>query len=377
MGAALGILFFIVIGTNIFFDKWPKWIRDSLHMTRNFSTENCYVGDEVVMTWRIGNKSRFPLTWLRLDTCFSPNLEFEYAKTDGKEWVEYRSVHYMPGQSECRYDYNCVFRKRGYYLFKDVDFHFTDYFGFRTHEGRFSDSAAMYVYPNLRPIDQLIDKSQQYMGDREVKRWVVEDPLIHVGSRDYTGAEPMKYIHWNATAQTGKLQVKKFAYTTEKSSMLILNAQTKTHFWQGKEEALLEQLVETVASYVSLFEKSNDQYGFASNCPVQEGAGGVMLPIARGRKHYHKVFRALTQITHYTNSTAAQLVRYAISHNVPTTHLVLVTGIMTDELYDAVRAGVRKGFSFEVITLKSIALEWGPKDPKVLFYSLKEDAHEN
>ena len=377
MGTALGILVFTLIAVNVFFDHWPKWIRKHLHMQRSFSVENCYVGDVLTLDWRISNSGKLPLTWLRLDTSFSPSIEFEQAKSAGKEWVEYRSIHYLAPESELKYAFNCCFHKRGYYLFKDVDYRFSDYFGFHTHEGRFSDHASLYVYPSLRPIDALVDRSQQYMGDKEVKRWVVEDPLIHVGSRDYTGAEPMRHIHWNATAQTGKLQVKKFAYTTEISSMLLLNAQTKTHFWEGTEEGLLEQMVETLAAYTSAFEKNNDQYGFASNCPVQEGAGGVMLPVARGRKHYHKVFRALTQITHYTNVTPEHLVRYAVTHNVPSTRMVLVTCYMTEELLAAIQAAVRKGFFFEVITLRAVADEWRSREPKALFYALKEDCHEN
>lgn len=376
MGTAVGILFFMAVGCFVFMDKWPKWVRANLSLSRSFLLENCYVGDEVQMTWKIENKGKLPISWLRLDTNLSSNMRFEQIDSSGYEWLEYRAIHSLPAESALKYEYVCAFNKRGYYLFKDVDYSFTDYLGLHTHNGRFSDHVVLYVYPKLRAIDALVDRSQQYMGEKEVRRWIVEDPLIHMGSRDYTGSEPMKYIHWNATAQTGKLQVKKFAYTTELSNLIILNAQTKNHFWEGTEDCLLEQMVETVASYVSQFEKGSDQYGFASNCPVQDGAGGVMLPITRGRKHYHKVFRALTQITHYTNCNIAELVRYAAKHNTVNTHMIVVTGIMSDALLEAIRYGIGKGFTYEIITLREVVETWSVNEPNLLWYSLKEGAYE-
>ena len=47
-----------------------------------------------------------------------------------------------------------------------------------------------------------------FLGDISVRRFIMEDPSLLVGYRDYTGYEPMKKISWIQSAKTGKLMVK-------------------------------------------------------------------------------------------------------------------------------------------------------------------------
>ena len=376
MGTAIGIGFFTGCILLWFIEKWPDWVLPKLYFNQSFTLENCYVGDSLVMTWKIGNKGRLPVTWIKLDTEFSPHISIDGVSANQRDWMEFKGINALPAQAELKYEYTCTFHKRGYYLFKDLKYETADYLGIKSYEGRLSDRTFLYVYPSLRPVEALIDKSQQYMGDKEIRRWVVEDPLIHTGSREYTGSDPMKHIHWNATAQMGSLQVKKFAFTTELSAMLLLNSQTKDNFWDGTEDELLERMVETAAAYVDRFEKSGESYGFSSNCPVQEGAGGVMISAAKGRKHYHKVFRALSQMTHYSNCSMEDIVAYNVKQVPKTTRLILVTGIMNDRILQQVFLNLNRGYDFEIITTRAVIDTWAGKEPRALWYGFKEGVNE-
>ncbi len=372
----VGILFFMGCLLSIFIERWPKWVLPKVFLNRSFLVENCYVGDVLPLTWKVSNAARFPISWIKFDTEFSPHMTVDDVVSDGKEWVDFRGISRLPAKSDLIYNYTCTFNKRGYYLFRDVKFDTVDYLGIKKYEGNLCDRLSMYVYPNIKPIDLLLDKSQQLMGDKEVRRWIVEDPLIHVGSREYSSGDPMKSIHWNATAQTGKMQVKKFAYTTEISAMLLINSQTKDHFWQGAEDELLERMVETAASYVSRFEKNNEGYGLSSNCPIQEGASGVMISVAKGRKHYHKIFRALSQMSHYASCGMENIIDYSTRLNPRSTRMVVITGVMSDRMMAAIRLGIQKGFDFEIITTKAVVDFWAPSSPKMIWHVFREDAHE-
>lgn len=376
MGLFIGIGIGVMVMILIYLNLWPRLVLSNLFLERQFSTENCYVGDQVDFQWKIGNRGKLPLSWIRLETEFPTEMEMANVSSNEGEWVDFRSILSIGPSETYKVKYNCCFKQRGYYLFKDVRYDTTDHLGKRKYSDFLSDKAHIFVYPKRRPINELIQESQLYNGSKEVRRWVVDDPLIAIGSREYTSTDPMKYVDWNGTAKLGQMQVKKFSYTTERATMFLLNAQTKDYFWEGTEHELLEQMVETIAAYVSVHEKGAESYGLSSNCPIEEGAGGLMIQPARGRKHYHKVFRALTQMTNFIYCPFEEVVRYNILHNQPHTRMVLISGIINQELIDCILDGMRKGFQFEVITSEKMLKEWGSALTEFRSYRLKEAAYE-
>lgn len=372
IGVAVGAMAMMLIYLNL----WPKWVLPKIYFDRQFSTENCYVGDHVDFEWKMGNRGKLPISWIRIETELPSAVELDGVSSNGDQWIEFKSIMALGPTSEYKLKYDCCFTHRGYYLFSDVRYETTDHLGQRHYSGNLPDKSHIFVYPKLRPVHELIEDSQVYNGNREVKRWVVDDPLIAIGSREYTSTDPMKYVDWNATAKVGKMQVKKFSYSTERATMFLLNAQTKDYFWEGTEHDLMEQMVETVATYVSVNEKEMESYGLSSNCPVQEGAGGVMIQPARGRKHYHRVFRALTQMTHFTYCQFEDVVQYNIKHNPTHTRMVVVSGVINESILESIRIGMRKGFEFELITTKKMLLEWKDALSEIRTYVLKEAACE-
>ena len=62
-----------------------------------------------------------------------------------------------------------------------------------------------------------------------MRRFILDDPSLLVGYREYTGREPMKQISWNQTAKTGRLTVRQNDHTTDRIAMVIVNMDLSVH----------------------------------------------------------------------------------------------------------------------------------------------------
>ena len=69
------------------------------------------------------------------------------------------------------------------------------------------------VYPPKLTGNTLSEALGSYSGLLAAQRWLLRDPVLIMGVREYTGHEPMHAISWSQTARRGELTVKEFDYT--------------------------------------------------------------------------------------------------------------------------------------------------------------------
>lgn len=72
------------------------------------------------------------------------------------------------------------------------------------------------VYPNLIDLNSSFVVADSLQGDVFVRRWIIEDPIMISGIRDYTPSDNYKDINWKATAKNQTLKVNKYDYTADK-----------------------------------------------------------------------------------------------------------------------------------------------------------------
>lgn len=67
------------------------------------------------------------------------------------------------------------------------------------------------VFPQMKKCDYLtsFEKERRMTGDRNTMRPGFDSEPIFI--RDYVEGDPLKYIHWKATAKTGKLKIKELS----------------------------------------------------------------------------------------------------------------------------------------------------------------------
>lgn len=213
------------------------------------------IGEEIEISAIIENKKPLVVSFLKINEFFP---KFFNVRSN------MYSLFIMPYQ-RVRRTYKVFVEKRGLYLINEVNFELGDFIGFETSKKGIKIEKELIIYPKTIDIKRNLVPIGSYTGDISVKRWIIDDPLMTIGIREYTGNEPERFIHWPSSLRHGNLMVKSFDFTSDNSVLIILNVETMKPSWKAVEEELIEKVISLTRGVMEEFEDEKIPYGFACN----------------------------------------------------------------------------------------------------------------
>lgn len=213
------------------------------------------IGEEIEITSIVENKKPLSVSFLEVHEKFS--LDFSITSN-------VYSLFILPNQRVKR-TYKITPNKRGLHLFEDVHLKLGDFIGLESEVRHFQQDKELIVLPEKLDLQEAIAPMGALNGDVSVKRWILEDPLMMMGIREYTGNEPQRFIHWPSSAKYNQLMVKNFDFTTDSSVNVVLNIETMKPSWKSPEEDIIEKAICLARSVVEELEEEKIPYGFATN----------------------------------------------------------------------------------------------------------------
>ena len=236
---------------------------------RFFSQHEAYEGDKVEMVEIITNRKPVPLPWVRVESRISPWLRFKMTKEFDVNYDQFhRSSFFLRGYKKVtrRHEITCV--HRGWYVLGDAALSTGDLFGVLRRTRDVKGGVELYVYPKPLGVGEENLSSLKWQGEVVMRRWIMPDPILVNGIREYRAGDQQKDIHWGATARTGTLQVKVRDYTVAPRVLVLLNVQIREDLWgsmdmEQREE--IEQGVRIAAHLCSWAVTNGLEAGFASN----------------------------------------------------------------------------------------------------------------
>lgn len=178
---------------------------------------------------------------------------------------------------------------RGSYHFGKYYLAAGDFLGFRSDSRDGIVGKRVVVMPRRWENPQLALALGGYLGEISVRRFLFEDPVLTIGVRDYTGAEPMKQISWKQTARTGTLQVKNYDYTVDANVTLLLNL-------DGGSPEEQESCFRMTRSVCEILERWHIPYEFYGNGDLRGPQGELnWLSEGLGLQHFRTLMYALGQ----------------------------------------------------------------------------------
>ena len=173
---------------------------------------------------------------------------------------------------------------RGRYVFFGATLEGGDFMGLSTAARRFDLFRELVILPRPADCAALRDVMGGWMGDRSVNRFIMEDPVLTLGYRDYTGREPMKQISWTQTARLGRMTVRCQDHTVERTVTVMLNAHTFAFGSYG--ERMLERAFSLCRDVCEQLEEKRVSYAFISNVRCIGAADGFG-EVGDGLGHAH------------------------------------------------------------------------------------------
>lgn len=263
-GASLWVLAAIVAATVILVNRFLAltWANCTVAV-RHGGDEELRIGQSVNVRITLTNNSRIPVLWLLVEDLipkwatihFPPTLEIEGERV---------GVLLMWPHSTRELNYTIRCNRRGYFQIGPTVLETGDLMGLYRRYRVGTKPQFLTVLPKTVEIDDYEISSRRPMGEIRMRDNVMEDPTRLRGIRQWQPGDPMRRVHWSATARTGVLHSKVYEPTSIAGATIVLDMHIDTN--PSQNEPVRTDLAITAAlSIASSLHDQSQPFGFVSN----------------------------------------------------------------------------------------------------------------
>ena len=283
---------------------WGWTVRYGLkHMTctRTFSNPTFFVGDEGELIEVVRNEKACILPWMRAESRISPYIRLgrqDNLHVSGEMY--YCSLFTVMPHQQIRRRHKVRFLHRGYYDLGSVSLTAGDMLGLTKAHKIIDLSVPVLVYPRLLDPENLPVPLSRTLGEIVRQRQLLQDPFLIRGIRPYQPGDPVRDIHWPATARTGEVHVRVHDYTARTRLLVVLNMQSEELQWRDqlsdKDTEVVEYAISLVATLCVQTLQSGLAVGFATNMPMAGSKESTIMLPADGTSREEDVLSNLARL---------------------------------------------------------------------------------
>ena len=290
------------------------WCLTRVAYERSFGAAWAYEGEEVTLREVLTNRKLLPVPWLRAESRISQHLRFHKQSrpeiVDEREIQEgqyHRSAFFLPPMVRVTRTHRVMCAKRGFYDIGSVALTAGDLLGMTQRSRQSEAPCQLTVYPRPLEMNELPLPSSRFLGELLVKRFIMPDPYLVGGIRPMMPGDPLRDIHWGATAHSGQLQVKLREFTADPRLLVILNVQMMEEQWaelMDYEQGVIEHGLRIAATLCARALAAGVEAGFASNGYLTGEPGApVFLPALRGPGALDALLSAMARLVIHRERT--------------------------------------------------------------------------
>ena len=282
-----------------------RWLLNAfglkgLSYTRRFSRTAAYEGEEAEMIEVIRNDRLFFIPWLRAESRISPYLRLgrqENLAVSGERY--HKSIFTLRPFQQITRRHRVRLLRRGDYDVGNVSLTAGDLLGFGGKGLEMHAAARILVYPRLLNERDIPLPVSRLQGDLIVRRHYITDPFLVNGIHEYCPGDPVRDIHWPASARMGALQVKTHDYTADTKLLVVINAQMSENQWgelMDYEQDIIERAISIAATVCLRVLSAGVAAGFAANMPMGESETPALLPPERHSAREEELLSAFARL---------------------------------------------------------------------------------
>lgn len=328
----IALLIAVVDGLAVF---WRRRCLDGVAYERVFSTTRIFFGETVDLRIRVENRKLLPVPWLVTIDEVPDALTFQPEGTTASGMPNralLTNAFSLRPYERITKHYQAQCNRRGHHAFGPVRLRSGDLFGLTVHEGTVNRIDSLLVYPKIVPLRTLDLPAAGLFGEQDAAQRRIEDAAATIGARAYVAGDPLRRIHWTATARTGTLQSRVYDYTAHRTVAIFLDINTAEHTYEEIDAALVELAITTTASLVAWACAERYRIGCYSNAHRSTGEARIVLPPTHRPTQAHHILEALASVIPISLVPIEKLLQEGVPHLPSGTCLLLVTGRMTDPL---------------------------------------------
>lgn len=275
-GAALWIIAAIAAAMLLALNAWlaRTWSTTSLASREGHDCE-VKPGSKVPVVVRITNRASVPILWLLVEDLLPKWATFSDSSdssgsiggsTGGQISVDGERVRVMllwAGQTESiQYTIHC--NRRGYYQIGPTILETGDLMGLYRRYRVGTPPIYITVLPEVVPLTAFEIGSRRPIGEIRMRENVMDDPTRLRGIRQWQPGDPMRSVHWSATARTGTLHSKVYEPSSIIGATIVLDLHQSTT--PRQHEPMRSDLATTAAASIAAsLHDANEPFGLATN----------------------------------------------------------------------------------------------------------------
>ncbi|MCO8124797.1 DUF58 domain-containing protein [Stieleria sp. TO1_6] len=248
-GASLWVLAAIVAATVIFLNRFlaNTWAQCTV-ATRDGGDRELKVGQSLEFKVTVTNVSRIPVFWVLVEDLVPRWATIHTPPTLEIEGDRVAVLLLWPGQSsELNYTIRC--NRRGYFQIGPTVLETGDLMGLYRRYRVGTTPQYLTVLPKMLEMSDYEIASRRPLGEIRMRDNVMEDPTRLRGIRRWEPGDPMRRVHWAATARTGVLHSKVYEPTSIAGATLVLDMHVATN--PSQQEPIRTDLAITAAASIA------------------------------------------------------------------------------------------------------------------------------
>ncbi|UOQ48285.1 DUF58 domain-containing protein [Gracilibacillus caseinilyticus] len=349
---------------------YRRWGLKGISYRRKFIQDAVFEGETIDMVDEIANKKLLPIPWIRLESKMSPNLLTQSEQNNKQQEGEmfHRTLFSLLPYQKITRKHRLTAMKRGYYPLQTVSVTTGDAVGFGEVFDSFNAHTAVTVYPQIVALDDIPLPSHSWLGDITVKRWIVEDPFLQAGIREYQQGDPLNSINWKATARSQQLQINKKDFTADHHLLIYVNFDIHEDIRMPIERPdTIEKGLAYAASLASYAIEQGISTGFGCNGyyvePFVNSTDRIkpsvrIVPSSSGQQTGY-ILDAIAKVKMDRSRNFRGFLQEDIDQGVTQSDIIIFTYVVTEKMENQIAQLESLGNAVEVVTLGNAPAERG------------------
>ncbi|MFT5390829.1 MAG: hypothetical protein ACI8PT_001017 [Gammaproteobacteria bacterium] len=302
LGAITGKLVLTMVGVLalavvLFARLWARLSLEQLLVTRKFTRQQVFQGDEVNVEVLLENRKPLPLPWLRISFLLPDGLETHQVKPGHRfeGGTSFFETFSLARYERVRAQRKIVAVRRGCYRLGVAHVQSGDLFGFySSHMETQAISGELVVFPVPHPLPGFAFAAKTPQGDARRTDPTDEDYSRPNGLREYRAGDALHHIDWKATARHNQPFIRTFDPSQGHKILVLLESATSEHTWRFRPEQL-EAAVAAAASACALGIHQGHRLGLITN-GLPLGTGRPVIAPAAGRVQLERAMQCLARV---------------------------------------------------------------------------------
>lgn len=277
-----------------------KFGLTGLMCSRSFSKPAVFEGEEAELVEIISNDRPMFVPWLRLESRISQNLQFNRQQNpDGNGYIYHQSLFTLMPYQRITRRHRVRFLHRGVYNIGNASLTAGDVAGLFQCSRDQRMNAPVIVYPRLLDERDIPQPLSRLLGDCMVERQLLRDPFLVNSVRPYRPGDPVRDIHWPATARTGEVHVRVHDFSAQTRLMVVINAQLKEAQWDNLmdyEQEMIEREISIAATLCVHALRAGLTAGFAANMPLDDSEECTVFAPSGGAAREEELLSAFARL---------------------------------------------------------------------------------